>query len=174
MKFMPFFRFLCDFKLIFRLIFLLKIAKKWGFFIPQTPRMTRHGCRRGARDQRRCDVALKPRGRAAHGPREAQVARTRGRRPRGCPCGAPRGRGVVRWRAHGLVGHGKYIGAVTQMRTAPLSFIDIIFILFFRVGLCSHTVLMSRWRGGCIGVGFYRGVLIAWSTVHTIEITAHA
>ena len=30
-----------------------------------------------------CDVALRPHGRAAHGPREAQVARTRGKRPRG-------------------------------------------------------------------------------------------
>ena len=30
--------------------------------------------------QHRCDVALRPRGRAAHGPREAQVAWTRGRR----------------------------------------------------------------------------------------------
>ena len=28
---------------------------------------------RGARDQRGCDVALRPRGRAAHGPHEAQV-----------------------------------------------------------------------------------------------------
>ena len=31
----------------------------------------------------RCDAALRPRGRAARGPREAQVARTRGMRPRG-------------------------------------------------------------------------------------------
>ena len=30
-----------------------------------------------------CDAALRPCGRAAGGPREAQVARTRGRRPRG-------------------------------------------------------------------------------------------
>ena len=34
-------------------------------------------------DQRGCNVSLRPRGRAAHGPREAQVARTCGRRPRG-------------------------------------------------------------------------------------------
>ena len=34
-------------------------------------------------DQHGCDVALRPRGRAAHRPREAQVAETRGRRPRG-------------------------------------------------------------------------------------------
>ena len=32
---------------------------------------------------RGCDVALRPRGRATAGPREAQVALTRGRRPRG-------------------------------------------------------------------------------------------
>ena len=30
-----------------------------------------------------CDAALRPHGRAARGPREAQVAQTRGRRPRG-------------------------------------------------------------------------------------------
>ena len=34
---------------------------------------------------RGCDVALRPRGRATVGPREAQVALTRGRRPRGHP-----------------------------------------------------------------------------------------
>ena len=34
--------------------------------------------------------------------------------PRGHPCGAPHGRGVGIWRAHGLVGPGKMIGAVTQ------------------------------------------------------------
>ena len=46
---------------------------------------------RGTRDQltwhaglaRGCDTTLRPRRRAARGPREAQVARTRGRRPRG-------------------------------------------------------------------------------------------
>ena len=51
MKFMPVFLFLYDFKLIFRLIFPLKIAKERVFFIPQTPRrlgrgaceLTRHG-----------------------------------------------------------------------------------------------------------------------------------
>ena len=48
-----------------------------------------------------CDVALRPCGRAAGGPREAHGAhraRTRGRRPRvstgpcGCQCGAPHGK----------------------------------------------------------------------------------
>ena len=32
---------------------------------------------------RGCDAALRPHGRAAGGPRKAQAARTRGRRPRG-------------------------------------------------------------------------------------------
>ena len=50
---------------------------------------------------RGCDATLRPRGRAAGGPREAQEvhrARTHGRRPRvstgpsGRPCGAPRGK----------------------------------------------------------------------------------
>ena len=54
----------------------------------------------------------------ACGPRGAQVALTRGKShtdgPRGRPCGAPRGRLVRMWRAHGLVGPGKYFGAVTQ------------------------------------------------------------
>ena len=38
---------------------------------------------------RGCDVALRPRGRATAGQREAQVALTRGRRPRGRPGGTP-------------------------------------------------------------------------------------
>ena len=40
---------------------------------------------------RGCDVALRPRGRATAGPREAQVVLTRGKRPRGRPEGTPRG-----------------------------------------------------------------------------------
>ena len=36
--------------------------------------------------------------------------------PRGRPCGAPRGKGVGIWRAHGLVGAGESFGVVTQMR----------------------------------------------------------
>ena len=75
---------------------------------------------------RRCDAALRPRGRAAGGPREAQEAhksRTHGRRPRvhadarvGCHVAG----GVVIWRAHGLVGPGKIVGAVTRKRySAP-------------------------------------------------------
>ena len=56
----------------------------------------------------------------ACGPRGAQVALTRGRRPRGRSTWAPvwgatwRQEGVRMWRAHGLVGPGKLFGAVTQ------------------------------------------------------------
>ena len=42
---------------------------------------------------RGCDVALRPRNRATAGPHEAQVALTRGRRPRGRPGGATHGTG---------------------------------------------------------------------------------
>ena len=78
------FLFLSDFKLIFIefiLIFLIKIAKRGGGVYPQTPRMT---WRAGPACE--CDAALRPRGRAARGPHEAQAARTRGRRP----CGSTR------------------------------------------------------------------------------------
>ena len=48
------------------------------------------------------------------GPREAQVALTRGRRPRGCPGGAPRGiEGFAYGGPTGIVGPGKKLGAVT-------------------------------------------------------------
>ena len=60
--------------------------------------------------------------------------------------------GVGIWRAHGLVGLGKYIGAVTQMHTAPLHFIRAIPLRFLRVGLWSVGVLplQDMWRqGGC-------------------------
>ena len=74
-----------------------------------------------ARDQHGCDMALRPRGKAAHGPREAQVAREWRRhvaRGHASPREYPRGRHVARgvgiWRAHGLVGHGNRIGALTQ------------------------------------------------------------
>ena len=76
-------------------------------------------CRAGP--QHGCDVALRPRGRAAHGPREAQVTRTCGRRPRGSTrvhADTREGRHVARragsWRAHGLVGPNNRIGTVTQ------------------------------------------------------------
>ena len=102
-------------------------------------------------------MALRPRGRAAGGPCEAQEAhrtQTRGRRPhvstrpRGRPCGVPRGRwGVSIWRAHGILGPGKIVGAVTRKHyTAPIFILDFA-RFFFHVGLCSHTFffLQATW-----------------------------
>ena len=103
LKFMSFLRFLFDFYLIFINIFFTKIAKKGISYLqvmtwragPSGELMWRAGPPRG------CDAALRPRGRATGGPREAQAAhraRTHGRRPRvstcprGRPYGAPRGR----------------------------------------------------------------------------------
>ena len=131
-KFMNFWR-LClflifIFKCTFLSIFFIKIAEK-GFTNLQV--MTwwagpggeltwRVGPPRG------CDVALRPRGRAAGGPREAQAAHrahTRGRRPRVSTQVHADARvwrhvamGVGIWRAHELDGPCKKFGAVTQMR----------------------------------------------------------
>ena len=72
------------------LTFYIKIMKKGVFLIPQTPQMTWHGRSRGAQKltwrtgpMHGCDAALRPHGKAARGPRKAQVAGTHGRRPRG-------------------------------------------------------------------------------------------
>ena len=120
---------------------------------------------------RGCDAALRPRGRAASGPHEAQAAhkaRTRGRRPRmstqvhaNTRVGRHVAMGVNIWRAHGLVGPAKKFGAVTQMRyRAPIFKLES-FGHFFHVGLCSHTVLtFFRWRGGTTDVG---STGIAWN-----------
>ena len=45
------------------------------------------------------------------------------------------------------MGPGKYIGAVTQMRTAPLSFIVAILRLLFRVGLGPAESTLCKRRG---------------------------
>ena len=112
-----------------------------------------------------CDAALRPRGIAAGGPREAQEAhraRTCGRRPRVStrPADARVGRhmagGVSIWRAHRLVGPCKFTGAVTQMLTAPLHYICASAIYFFRVGLYPHGNYLCRTRGATRGVGFDR------------------
>ena len=114
LKFVPFLKYL-----IFKLIFLTKIVKM-GVFWSTDPRMLtwRAGPPCGY------DAALRPRDRAAGGPREAQEvhrARTHGRRPRvstrvlaDTRVGRQVARGVGIWRAHGLVGPGKMIGAVTR------------------------------------------------------------
>ena len=54
---------------------------------------------------------------------------------------------VGRWRADGIMGLGKIVGAVTQMRYHTLIFKHVIFKYFFRVGLCSHTIHFCRLRG---------------------------
>ena len=55
----------------------------------------------------------------------------------------------------GLVGPGKELGAVTQMRYRTQLFKLTFLCFFFRVGLCSHTVLtFCRQRGRTAGVGF--------------------
>ena len=94
------------------------------------------------------DVALKscaaatqharPRGRAARGPRGEprwpEPMRTRGR-GHASPRGRPRGHHVVSeeagiWRAHGFVGPGEYIGAVTQGRYSGPHYILVNFHFF--------------------------------------------
>ena len=117
----------------------------------------------------RCDAALRPRGRA----RVARARRTwrftRGRRPRGCPGGTPRGIGAFAYGGPtGIVGHGKKLGAVTQMRyRAPIFKRDIPWF-FLRVGLCSHTSYLCRTRGSSMTVGSKCKASIAWIRVHAI------
>ena len=56
-------------------LFIIKIAKN-RVYLPQDRRAdVAREVDMGAQDQRGCDVALRLRGRAAHGPREGQVAR---------------------------------------------------------------------------------------------------
>ena len=90
---------------------------------------------------RGCNVACKATWQShasPHGePRWSEWTRTRGRghaSPRGCPRGchvASEGAGIRR--AHGLVGPGEIIGAVTQMRYAPLPFMLTLSYHFFCV-----------------------------------------
>ena len=70
------------------------------------------------------------------------------------------------------MGPGKYIGAVTQMRTAPLSFIVENVICFFCVGLCPHGKSPCRTHGDIVGFQGDREASIAWTRVHVIEINA--
>ena len=135
-----------------------------------------------------CDAALRPRGRAVGGPREAQethMARTRGRRPRvstqvhvGACVGHHVARGVGIWRAHGSVGLGKIVGVVMRKRyTAPLFNLKF-FQNFFRVGLCPTRLLPFAGdvdaRQASDMFSNDRMVSIAWTGVHAIEITTRA
>ena len=98
-----------------------------------------------------CDVALRPRGRAMAGPREAQVALTRGRRPRGrVHVGARVGRHVVgkddNRRAHGYSGTLVREGggnANYSMLALPL-FNRFTSHYFLRVGLCPTRFLLVQ------------------------------
>ena len=84
------------------------------------------------------------------------------------------GRGVDIWRTRGLVGLGKMLGAITQLRyPAPIFKLDFTHF-FFRVGLCSHTFLFCRRCGDMAGVGCDRMAEIAWTRVHAIINGARA
>ena len=114
---------------------------------------------------RGCDVALRPRGRATAGPREAQVALTRGKRPPNGSTRTPRKdalwhRRVRTRRAHGYSGALVKVGDgnAMQMKGVPL-FNRRFSPYFFRVGLCSHTVLPCKRRGRVASVGSHRGRL---------------
>ena len=95
---------------------------------------------------RGCDAALRPRGKAMGGQREAQVAhraQTRGRRPRVSTwvhADACEGRHVAgkvsNWRAHEYSGPWLGSGVVTQMRYGTPLFKLTRHYISFRVGLC--------------------------------------
>ena len=103
------------------MFFFIKIAKK-GFYYLQV--MTWGAGLGGeltwcAGPSRGCDVALRPGGRATTGPRVAQVALTRGRRPRErVHADAREGRhvacGFACGGSTGIVGPGWVLGAVTH------------------------------------------------------------
>ena len=99
---------------------------------------------------RGCDATLRPRGRAAGGPREEQVAhraRTRGSRPSGSTrvhadarVGCHMAGGLAFGGPTGLVGPGESIGVVTQRRYRGALFNRKSFAFFLRVALSSHEV----------------------------------
>ena len=148
----PFSHFYLIFKLISISIFSIKNRKKGylpvGGDVASGPS---DELTRGVQDHRA--DATRPWGHVA-GPRVAH-ARRRWRTGRGhvagghaCPrvhANARVGRHVAgrvgRWRAHGLVGPCKIVGAVTRKRyTAPYFMLDVLY-LFFRVGLYPTCIL---------------------------------
>ena len=101
--------------------------------------------------------------RVAHARRKRRTWRGHVEGGHACPCKSTWApvwgatwQGVGIWTAHGLVGLGKFIGAVTQMLTAPLHYIGTNSIYFFRVGLCPHGNYLCRTRGAMRGVKFDR------------------
>ena len=129
-----------DFSRIYFRFFLNENHKK-GVYFPQDLRRT---C--GARDPRECDTACKATWQSRTSPRGTQVAhKWRGRvaeatRVHADARVAPRGRGAGRWRPHGLVGPGEYIGVVMQGHYSAPHFICAGSFFFLRVGLCSRGV----------------------------------
>ena len=128
---------------------------------------------------RRCDAALRPGGRAAGGPREAQAAhkaRTRGRRPRvstqvhaDARVGRHVAMGVGIRRAHVLVGLGKKFGAVTQMHYRAPIFKLTKHRYFFHVGLCpTHVLPFAGDVDARRASDSVRTAEIAWTRVHAI------
>ena len=96
-----------------------------------------------------CDAALRPRGKtrvARTGHSRRAVAQPRGRRPRdhAVHVGARVGRHVARMVSGGptgIVGPGKYLRAVTQMRYCVPLFKHALLFFSLRVGLKSRRVL---------------------------------
>ena len=128
---------------------------------------------------RGCDAALRPRGRGAGGPREAQEAhraRTCGTRPHvsmqvhaDARVGHHVVMGVGIWRAHGLVGPGKKFGAVTQMRYRAPIFKLTKHRYFFRVGLCpTHVLPFAGDVDARRASDSVKTAEITWTRVHAI------
>ena len=160
------------------MFFLIKIAKK-GILL--TCRVTWRAGPGGELTWRAgpasgCNVALRPRGRATAGLREAQVALTRGRRPRGgVHAGACEGRHMAgkddsrraHWYSGTLVREGG--GNANYCMLALPLFIRVISHSFLRMGLCSHTVLpFAGDVDARRALDSVRTAEIAWTRVHAI------
>ena len=76
---------------------------------------------------------------------------------------------VGKWRAHGLVGPGKKLGAVTQMHYRAPPYLTAPFPLFYSVWDYVPTEsLFGKWRGRIARVRFKQEPSIAWTRVHAI------
>ena len=113
---------------------------------------------------------------------EAHRARTRGKRPRvstqvhvDARVGHHVASEVGRCRAHGIVGPGKELGAVTQKRYRTPLFKLTNRHIFFHMGLCPTRFLLfasdmaTQWASDSI-----KTKEIAWTRVHAIVNQAHA
>ena len=104
--------------------------------------------------------ARMPRGKAARGPREAHVAKTRGKRPRTSTRTPVRGAMWLSggWRVKGPRVSGpwlEYWGSNAIALTHPI-FMRRFLFLFLLVGLCSYGFFFCRRRGRTVGVEFDR------------------